>query len=238
MKQFDTDDDGIQMPDNHKPTYIKEQHNNNCQQFFGPITNCTFVMPPANEKPSQRDKKNTTDGSIKQEKQHGVDYPVFTKGHGVTDKHIKAVYQLLTSRAWISTQTSEREFLQLFSGKSNTCEIIWTRIDKAGNNEPTKLGLSALYVLFKTMHDESLITSDAKVGPILESHFVDNSGKYLINVSNNNTTSTLANDVINNVIALMRTRPTSENIQGFLQDIMESKYDSFDRQDLSYRKRH
>lgn len=30
-----------------KPTYIKEQKNYNCQQFFGNISGCTFTMPSA-----------------------------------------------------------------------------------------------------------------------------------------------------------------------------------------------
>ena len=31
-----------------KPVYINEQHNNNCQQFYGPVTGCVFAMPGAN----------------------------------------------------------------------------------------------------------------------------------------------------------------------------------------------
>ena len=30
-----------------KPQYIHEQHNHNCQQFFGPVTGCVFAMPGA-----------------------------------------------------------------------------------------------------------------------------------------------------------------------------------------------
>lgn len=30
-----------------KPVYIKEQHNQNCQQFYGPVTGCVFAMPGA-----------------------------------------------------------------------------------------------------------------------------------------------------------------------------------------------
>ena len=30
-----------------KPVYIKEQQNNNCQQFFGTVTGCVFAMPGA-----------------------------------------------------------------------------------------------------------------------------------------------------------------------------------------------
>ena len=37
-----------------KPVYIKEQHNHNCQQFFGNVTGCVFAMPGAvvNQTPS------------------------------------------------------------------------------------------------------------------------------------------------------------------------------------------
>lgn len=45
MKQSDQDTDDLQPTNSRKPTYIKEQHNYNCQQFFGNITNCTFTMP-------------------------------------------------------------------------------------------------------------------------------------------------------------------------------------------------
>lgn len=30
-----------------KPVYINEQHNHNCQQFYGPVTGCVFAMPGA-----------------------------------------------------------------------------------------------------------------------------------------------------------------------------------------------
>ena len=30
-----------------KPLYIGEQHNHNCQQFYGPVTGCVFAMPGA-----------------------------------------------------------------------------------------------------------------------------------------------------------------------------------------------
>ncbi len=246
MKQFDTDTDDIQMSEDYKPTYIKEQHNNNCQQFFGPITNCTFMMPS-----SSSSKKTTTskksggqsapNAALMREKQHGVEYPVFSKGSGVTDDHIKAVYRLLTARGWISPQTKEVDFRSLFSGSSNHCEIIWTGLDKLGSNEPTILGIAALYVLFKKMYDEKLITTShkaQKVGPILESHFVDTNGHFLKNVSNAKRISTKANDYIDQIMKTMRMRPSSEDIQRLLEEDMESNYDKNDRQDMSYRRRH
>lgn len=245
MKQFDTNTDDIQMSEDYKPTYINEQHNNNCQQFFGPIMNCTFTMPAAStslKKASSKEngRKYTQSVIPKQEKQHGLEYPVFSKGSGVTDDHIKAVYIMLTTRGWISTQTNEVDFKRLFSGKSNDCEIIWTGQDKQGGNEPTALGISALYVLFKTMYDAELITTSSKtqkVGPIIESHFVDSDGHYLTNVSNVSTTSAKAKDYIKQIIHIMQIRHNTEDIQRVLQEETESRYDKNDRQDLNYRRR-
>lgn len=179
--------------------------------------------------------------STKQELQHGVEYPVFSKGIAVTDYHIKALYLDLTKRGWISTQTNEADFKRLFSGKSNDCEIIWTGQDKLGNNEPTPLGISALYVLFKSMYGDNLITTSSKaqkVGPILEKHFVDNDGHFLTNVSNTSKTCAKANEYIKEILELMRKRLSSEDIQRQFEEETESKYDYYDHQDLKYRKRH
>ena len=223
-----------------KATSILEQHNNNCQQFFGP----TFIMPAAT--PSSKNASSKKGGgnlapnaATMREKQHGMEYPVFSKGSGVTDDHIKALYRLLTARGWISTQTKEVDFLRLFSGKSNDCEIIWTGQDKLGDNKPTRLGVSALYVLFIYMFDEKLITTGSeaqKVGPILEMHFVDTDGLFLKKVSNVNKTSAKANDYIKQILSIMRMRPSSESIQRLLEEEMESKFDKNDRQDMNYRK--
>ena len=196
--------------------------------------------PKGNKKESSKGRtKASMDNEPKSELQHGVEYPVFSKGSGVTDDHIKAVYRLLTARGWISTQTNIVEFHRLFCGKSNNCEIIWTGKDKQGNNQATELGKSALYVLFKKMFDESLITTSSKtqkVGPILGMHFVDTDGHFLTNVSNMNTTSAKADDYIKQILKTMKTRPLSEDIQRLLEEDMESKYDKNDRQDLHYRK--
>lgn len=188
----------------------------------------------------KKNRGNSAQNAVsKPELQHGVEYPVFSKGSGVTDDHIKALYRLLTARGWISTQTKEADFQRLFSGQSNDCEIIWTSQDKLGNNNPTSLGISALYALFKNMFDEDLITTSSKtqkVGPILESHFVDIEGHFLTNVSNVSKTSAKANDYIKLIINTMRMRPSSEDIQRLLAEDMESKYDKNDRQDVNYRK--
>lgn len=220
---------------------------NNCNVSIGKMfdihdnQNINFITNVPDEKKQsseKREKKNGCKGQIQQEKQHGLDYPVFSKGSGVTDNHIIAVYRLLTGRGWISTQTSQSEFERLFSGKSNNCEIIWTGQEKYGSNEATKLGISALYVLFKSLYDVNLIISTHKVGPILENHFVDTKGHFLTNISNVSNTSKNATDVINEIIKIMQTRLTTENIKSILQEEMDLRYDKYDRQDLNYRKHH
>ena len=185
--------------------------------------------------------KNKSQKASKLEKQHGVEYPVFSKGMGVTDEHIIALYRFLTTRGWISTQSSVVDFQRLFSGESNDCEIIWMGMDKQGNNEPTILGISALYVLFKRMADEQLISlggKSSRIGPILESHFVDTEGRFLTDVSNIRKTSFMAEDYIEKILRMMKTRMSSDDIQSFLEEEMESKYDKNDLQDLRYHNPH
>lgn len=209
-------------------------HDNQNVNFYNSVPGRKATSNKGKEKPSK-------DAEAKPERQHGVEYPVFSKGSGVTDNHIKALYRFLTARGWISTQTNEVDFMRLFNGEDNDCEIIWTGQDKLGNNKPTVLGVSALYVLFKKMADEKLITTGRKstrVGPILESHFVDSEGHFLTNVSNVSSTSQNANTYIKKILEAMRMRPSSENIQALLQEEMESKYDKNDRQDMNYRKRY
>ena len=90
------------------------------------------------------------------------------------------------------------------------------------------------------MADEKLIITGSKVervGPILESHFVDDKGHFLTSVSNVSTTSQKATAYIEQILKIMRMRPDAEDIQRLLAEDMESKYDKNDRQDLNYRKR-
>ena len=196
------------------------------------------AMIEPDEKKKRGRKPKTT---AKPEKQHGLEYPVFAKGQGVTDAHIKALYLMLTTRGWIGTQTNVVDFKRLFSGESNNCEIIWTGQDKMGSNEPTTLGVSALYVLFKRMAEEKLISignNSSQIGPILETHFVDAEGRFLTSVSNVSTTSNNANDYIKKILMMMKKRISSDDIQSFLEEEMVSQYDKNDMQDLRYHKRH
>ena len=60
---------------------------------------------PVYKRTSKGRGKTSTVVEPKPEKPHGVEYPVFSKGLGVTEDHVKALYRLLTARGWISTQT-------------------------------------------------------------------------------------------------------------------------------------
>ena len=213
-----------QEAENKKTSNATQQHNVNSNVFNNCQVNINNIYATA-DAPVENQNKNKCAGKQakknKPEKQHGVEYPVFSKGLGVTDYHIKALYNLLTTRGWISTQTKEADFQRLFNGEDNDCEIIWTGQDKLGNNEPTTLGVSALYILFKNMVDEKLIitgNNSERVGPILESHFVNIEGHFLTDVSNVSTVSQKANNYINKILVTMRMRAN----QGFIQDNLES----------------
>ena len=56
MKKSEQYTDDMLPDGGRKPTYIKEQHNHNCQQFFGNISNCTFMMPSAPSSEDSADK--------------------------------------------------------------------------------------------------------------------------------------------------------------------------------------
>lgn len=130
MKQFDIDTDEMQMSEDYKPTYIHEQHNNNCQQFFGPITNCSFTMPAA--RPSSSTKPKATKPKRKVERK-ASDKPktlkYYTHGNnGVLMKQRKRVHQVFnmwTRWGWIDEQTDPSDFDAFFEGESRHCNITW-----------------------------------------------------------------------------------------------------------------
>ena len=131
MKQFDTDTDDMQMSEDYKPTYINEQHNNNCQQFFGPINNCTFMMPAASH-PSKK-KHNTAKPKEKADRKPNgkpMTLKYYTHGNnGVLRKQRKRVHQVFNmwSRwSWIDEQTAIDDFDAFFEGEPRHCNITWT----------------------------------------------------------------------------------------------------------------
>ena len=130
MKQFDTETDDMQMPEDYKPTYIQEQHNNNCQQFFGPITNCTFTIPAASQSSSKKPKSSKPQ---KESKSKPVGKPKTLKYfmHGNNGilmkqrKRVDIVFRKWNEWGWIDEQISPDDFDAFFEGEPRHCNITW-----------------------------------------------------------------------------------------------------------------
>ena len=132
MKQSEQDTDDLLPTNGRKPTYIKEQHNYNCQQFFGNISNCTFTMPPAptaasnSRRSEKKPKKKAT--AVTSEKPMTIKY--FVHGNnGLLEKQKHRVYILYrkwTEWGWIDENTKSDDFDRLFEGSPCHCNINWT----------------------------------------------------------------------------------------------------------------
>lgn len=129
MSNHQTDNDPAQLSAGRKPTYIKEQHNNNCQQFFGPISNCQFIMsaPAAQEarqpkkaKPKATPSKTTPPKTLK----------YYQHGHkGLLSKQrerVSMLYKFWVRLGWIDRNTDPDDFDAFFEGKPRHCNITWT----------------------------------------------------------------------------------------------------------------
>lgn len=139
MKQSEQYTDDMQSDGERKPTYIKEQHNYNCQQFFGNITNCTFTMPaatPASSSSSatlsttnrKRPKQKKTATAATSEKPMTIRY--YKHGNnGLLKKQkgrVDILYKKWTEWGWIDENTQPDDFDRLFEGSPCHCNIIWT----------------------------------------------------------------------------------------------------------------
>lgn len=132
MKQFDSETEDIQMEEDYKPTYIKEQHNTNCQQFFGPISGCTFMMPatsPASRlKPKGGGQKSPGKEKPAAEKPMTLKY--FKHGNnGVLkqqQQRVDIVFKKWNEWGWIDSSTSPDDFDSFFKGDPRHCNIKWT----------------------------------------------------------------------------------------------------------------
>ena len=159
MKQFDTETDDIQMSEDYKPTYIQEQHNNNCQQFFGPITNCTFTMPAA--KSSTINRKGKAPKQKKENERRLSSKPMtlkyFTHGNnGVLRKQRKRVdivFSKWNKWGWIDNQTATNDFDAFFEGEPRHCNITW------------KANTTLLTILLQELLEQPYITKQKRQSP-------------------------------------------------------------------------
>ena len=139
MKQSEQYTDDMQSDGERKPTYIKEQHNYNCQQFFGNITNCTFTMPaatPASSSSSatlsttnrKKPKQKKTATAATSEKPMTIRY----YKHGNNSmlqkqrRRVDILYKKWTEWKWIDENTRPDDFDRLFEGSPCHCNITWT----------------------------------------------------------------------------------------------------------------
>lgn len=139
MNQSDQDTDDMQPTNARKPTYIKEQHNYNCQQFFGNITNCTFTMPAATPASSSSSAtSSTTNRKRPKQKKAAVaatsEKPMTIKyfKHGNNSmlqkqrSRVDILYKKWTEWGWIDENTKPDDFDRLFEGSPCHCNITWT----------------------------------------------------------------------------------------------------------------
>lgn len=228
-------EEGDGTNNNRKPSYIKEQNNYNCQQFFGNISNCTFTMPSSSKDTETAQKKTTRKkqtANTYSEKQHGIEYPVFSKGTGVTDAHIKMLFHLLVEHGWIdANNNAQLQFALLFSGGKKICEVKFTGKHIKEDNTQKQLGKAAIYQLFKTLWKENLIVTDkekkTKVGPILEKHLTDMRGHFLTKISGQNQVPADAENVIREAVRILTTKLYTYGINDIIETEGQTKYDKY-----------
>ena len=152
----------------------------------------------------------------------------FKKKSGIIDGHLTLLYQKLSSDLWI--EGNEADFKALFSGlRDEDCELVWTG----------KYGKGTLVGLFKKLAQEGLIsTPDGYTLPaILEGHFKDKHGEWLIGLDKGDPINDKALPVIQECIKLLKIDYRNRYNTDDEDDDFISKYDEYDQQDLHWHKR-
>lgn len=235
---------------NVTPANIHEQHNTNCQQFFGPVTGCVFAMPGANvyqstEKPKTATAKKSTSSlpdvsaakikKARQTKKTAVRELMTFRSRGINDQCLKLLYQQMVKDGWIEARTLENDFLDLFSGQRSEGVIYWA----------CKYGKGTLVFLFRYMEMEGLIEYDAAftLPKILMGHFVDTKGQHLTNLDNGDPASDKAGKEIEDYMKILKFNPARAIRKRAADDDDDfgpqygDAYDSYDHQDLQYHNR-
>lgn len=194
-----------------KPTYIAQQTNNNCQQFYGPISGCVFAMPgaqvtqqmaPQKAASSTAEKSSCSENASASEKRRQSSKPTPTKRElmtfarkDISDGHLRLLYVLLTHNGWLSGQ--EPDFLALFSGQESRITLTWL--------EP--YGKGTLRFLFRQMQAEGLIDVPRgfSLDHIIEGHFTDTLGQFLTGLNSSGEPNAKALPFIQKCISLLHT---------------------------------
>lgn len=141
MKKSEQYTDDMLPDGGRKPTYIKEQHNHNCQQFFGNISNCTFMMPSAPPSEGSANPPTTSSesspyksGKRRKKTVTAKEKPLTIRYYRHGNKGILArqrrrvniLYRTWTEWKWIDADTDPDDFDRLFEGQPRHCDIKWT----------------------------------------------------------------------------------------------------------------
>lgn len=192
-----------------KPQYIHEQHNTNCQQFFGPVTGCVFAMPGANVYQSPQAANTPSKAKPKKKRPAKADKNdtppltfTFTRKRGLTDQHLLLMLNILQREQWIMPESNPDRFIDLFSGKESDCHIIW--------NPDTGKGI--LRDLFRMMLEGGFIECPGgyKYVQIVESHFIYPNGQHVTGLKGGYT-SQKAKNIIDNCRKVLLINPKASN---------------------------
>lgn len=117
--------------DEHKPTYIHEQHNKNCQQFFDPVY---IVMQPATNNEPKAKKSNKSKPTKPKVDKKTLQKPQTLKYYKHGDKgylkrqsiRVAIVLKKWIEWGWIDEETRADDLNALFEGVPRHCNINWT----------------------------------------------------------------------------------------------------------------
>lgn len=163
-----------------KPQYIHEQHNSQCQQFFGPVTGCVFAMPGAHVSPpvNTGPAASSNNGGKTRKKKTGNDATghevlslTFSRRKGVMEQHFALVLSVLQKEGWIMSDSAPDAFIDFFSGKECDCRIVWN----------PDVGKGVLRDLMKMMMDGGFVSCPPGYGyiQVIESHFIYPDGTFV-----------------------------------------------------------
>ena len=151
----------------------------------------------------------------------------FGKGKGVLDAHVSLLYMKLSGAGWIDG--NEADFKRLFSGKNDSCCLVWKG----------KFGKGTLDYLFRKLIEAGAVTlaNGFTRSEIIEGHFKDKNGQWLTGLDKGDKPHAKAITMIEECVSLMGTDPTDllRQMQG--DDSRSDAYDPYDHQDLQLHKR-
>lgn len=118
-----------------------------------------------------------------------------------TPQHLTYLFAALCSEGWLGGESDE--FLRLFSGEPNDCQITWQGHDADGR----KVGIGTLKELFAELIRQNVITClCGEYVSVIESHFIDDKGKYLANVKSSGEASLKTRPAIQRYVGMMKMR--------------------------------